>query len=164
MFRARILGAALSGLEARVLTEEQAKRLDTVATRYAAALCNGIAIYRRLNTDDEEEARWKVTTVCAEAVWKRIKVAPPSVELRIRRLRHFQALARRPQRHVQELAAVCGKVALENAEIQTFAWAPTCAPQVAPQTHGPCSSSTICFSWESFGEVLISWRPWGTIT
>eukprot|EP00959_Pyramimonas_sp_CCMP1952_P442637 9266141-Pyramimonas_sp.AAC.1 len=37
VFQSRVIGAAASGLEARVLTEDQTKKLDLVAVRYASA-------------------------------------------------------------------------------------------------------------------------------
>ncbi|CAK0860233.1 unnamed protein product [Prorocentrum cordatum] len=49
VFQGRAIGAAASGLEARVLTSDQTKKLDSVAARYASSPRQGIAIYRRLN-------------------------------------------------------------------------------------------------------------------
>ena len=75
VFQSRAIGAAVSGLEARVLTRDQGKKLDSGAARYAGASRHGDRDLSQVERGGEEE-RWKVTTICAEAGWKKIK-APP---------------------------------------------------------------------------------------
>ena len=126
-FQSGIIGAAASGLEARVLTHDREKKLDAEAVRHASAPRQGIAIYRQLNEEGKEE-RWEVTTTRAEAVGGAKKalnssfVGPVTTEL---------SLAA-PGRRAQELAAVFGKVAFENAEAQQFSRAPVCPVEVTP--------------------------------
>ncbi|CAK0902512.1 unnamed protein product, partial [Prorocentrum cordatum] len=83
-------------------------------------------------TSDLGVRKWKVTAICAEAVWQKIKVAPPGVEIVAPGLRRYQALARNPHRRAQEFAAAFGKVAFENVAPQQFPWAPACTPTVTP--------------------------------
>lgn len=98
LFLGLVQSAALSGMEAFVVSDTATRRLDAVLVpmlRYLSA--------RRRRAPPEKPVRELPTVVMA-----RWGVAPASVELRTRRLRLYQTWARQQDAHRQEVASVFG--------------------------------------------------------
>jgi hypothetical protein len=107
IFRSVVIGSALAGLIAVVLTEAETSRLDRAVVRLARKIMLGKAA--RAGSDPTKFASLPNT-----AVWRYIGCAPMAVELRIRRLTFWTTVARTPERYKQLLAAVFG--ALTNID------------------------------------------------
>ena len=98
-----VRGAALSGLEALVFTDTECARLDSTLLRFARKLLRGAAC-RQTHTDGGVLCR----AVPDSDVCRLLRIVPSKLELTIRRLQYWQAVARRPDSHSTVLAAVFG--------------------------------------------------------
>ena len=103
VFQAMVRGAALSGLEALVLTDTECARLDSTILRFARKLLRGAACHKT-HTDGGVLYR----AVPDSDVCRLLRIVPSKLELTIRRLQYWQAVARRPDSHSAVLAAVFG--------------------------------------------------------
>eukprot|EP00959_Pyramimonas_sp_CCMP1952_P304408 6370773-Pyramimonas_sp.AAC.1 len=99
-FISYVYEAALSALHVLLLTPSQIGRLTKVLTKLLRSLLGG----RRTMWKEDGSAR----TLTNEQVWQYWKLAKPEVELRVRRLRLFQRMARFPEARHQAIAAVFG--------------------------------------------------------
>ncbi|CAK0900714.1 unnamed protein product, partial [Prorocentrum cordatum] len=109
IFKCQVLNSALSGLEvwARKYTPLRKSDLADIESRvvkYGRVLLNGTASY-----DDDH-----VRQIPSVYVLHKLQVAPLFVELRIRRIKWMQQMARTPQVSVQPLAALFGHMSFEK--------------------------------------------------
>ena len=103
VFQAMVRGAALSGLEALVLSDTERARLDSTIRRYARKLLRGAACHKT-HTDGGVLYR----AVPDGDVCRLLRIVPSKLEVTIRRLQYWQAVARRADSHSAVLAAVFG--------------------------------------------------------
>eukprot|EP00959_Pyramimonas_sp_CCMP1952_P136603 2858874-Pyramimonas_sp.AAC.2 len=105
-------GAATSGLTGLVLSEAQTDKLDRQRLKFGR-----VGVDVRLQVDDGNgRAHEVIRTPPAHQIWLRLGTVPIAVELRVPRLKEWQAISRRPQWHKQQLAAVSGDLELKIAK------------------------------------------------
>ena len=136
IFRSRVVGAAVSGLEARVLAKHHLAQLDRRCLRYARAVLGGVAT-RSWHKDDEGNNVQRFNTISNQAVWKLLGVVPCGHELLVRRIKMWQSVARDPGHHCQLLAAVFGKAVFESPSPHRCSWAPSLATDLDNSKHNP---------------------------
>ncbi|OLP76247.1 hypothetical protein AK812_SmicGene43842 [Symbiodinium microadriaticum] len=109
IFKSGVYSHAVSGLEARVLTQSELDRLDRFVFSKGRKVMRGDACAKILSEDGTMEYH----AIPSKKVWRFLQLVPTSIELRVRRLKHWQSVARCPHRHVQLLASVFGQFSFE---------------------------------------------------
>eukprot|EP00959_Pyramimonas_sp_CCMP1952_P133463 2790805-Pyramimonas_sp.AAC.1 len=122
--RSNVIGAAVSGLAAPVLTESQVARLESTCPRYLKVLLGGVAQRTDLIADGGPTTT-VTPTPPAGVMWRQAGLVPTRLELRVQRLREWQKVARSPGWHVQQLAAVFGALDLERETPSAISWFPS---------------------------------------
>ena len=110
VFSCNVYSKLLSGLEARVLLDGECRRLDRAVLGYGRKLMRGEACAKVV----AEDGTTLYHAVPSIDVWRFLQLAPTSIELRVRRLRFWQSVARNPGLHVALLAAVFGQCEFET--------------------------------------------------
>eukprot|EP00959_Pyramimonas_sp_CCMP1952_P291386 6095226-Pyramimonas_sp.AAC.1 len=113
-FRSDVIGAALSGLTALVLSASQVARIESTCLRYLRVLLGGVATRIEVVSPDASQTT-VIRTPPAEVLWRQSGLVPIELELRVQRLKEWQKIARSPAYHVQQLTAVFGALDVEAA-------------------------------------------------
>ena len=88
----------------------QLDRLDRFVRSKGRKVMRGDAGAKILSEDGTMEYH----AIPSKKVWRFLQLVPTSIELRVRRLKHWQSVARCPHRHVQLLASVFGQFSFED--------------------------------------------------
>ena len=115
VFRSAVQGAALAALEAYVIPAASLAKLDRELTKRARVLlrgkaCKKISKSTGLLLEHPGDAEVRYVKHSNAQVWKQIRCLPCAPELRLRRLKWMQAVARHPEQHRQHLAALLGRL------------------------------------------------------
>ena len=110
IFKSSVYSHVVSGLEARVLHKGEYDRLDRFVLSKGRKVMRGDACAKILS----EDGQIAYHAVPSHKVWRFLQLVPSSIELRVRRLKLWQAVARCPHKHVQLLAAVFGRFSFET--------------------------------------------------
>ena len=111
MFTALVYNTLLSGLEACCLTKTHLQRIDSKVLSYGRKLMRGEACVKLVSEDGSTEFH----ALPSRKVWQYLELVPTSVELAVRRLQFWQAVARNIAAHTPVLAVVFGSFKWEAA-------------------------------------------------
>ena len=112
VFSALVYAPLLSGLEVCRLDTTSLSRLNRCVLKYGRKLMCGNACEKQVLDDDSVKHIAKSNT----AVWDFLQLASADRELRVRRLKWCQTLAKDPIKHSVFLAALFGKLQFEHAD------------------------------------------------
>ena len=115
-FSGMVGSALLSGLEALVLSPSQCQLLDSVLLMYGRKLMRGSACRKTV----QEDGSVTYNACRSKQVWEYLRMVPCSIELRVRRLRSLQGLARSPELHCNVLASLFGRFPHDGPDIEAF--------------------------------------------
>ena len=116
LFSDMVGSALLSGLEALVLSPSQCQLLDSVLLMYGRKLMRGSACRKTV----QEDGSVTYNACRSKQVWEYLRMVPCSMELRVRRLRWLQGLARSPELHCNVLASLFGRFPHDGPDIEAF--------------------------------------------
>ena len=103
----------LSGMEARVLREGEKKRMDQAALHLGRQRFGVVATNRTTTTTLNDENITTYNEINKVQVMRKLSFSSTDSELRARRLKRWQKMAREPERHAQSLAALLGRSKFE---------------------------------------------------
>ena len=112
VFTAMVHAPLLSGLEVCRLDTTSLSRLNRCVLKYGRKLMRGKACEKQVLDDGSVKHVAKPNT----AVWDFLQLVPADRELRVRRLKWYQTLAKDPIKHSVLLAALFGKLQFEHAD------------------------------------------------
>ena len=116
IFSGTVVAALLSGLEALTLSAAQLRRLDSIMLTYGRKLMRGKACRKH----EQPDGSIRYIACTSAHVWQYIRLVPCEVELRVRRLRWLQNLARQPDAHSNVLAALFGAFPQDPRDFPSF--------------------------------------------
>ena len=109
-FQSIIDGNLYSGLVLRLVSDSNLKKIDKFRLALLRRMMRGKACIKDEGGDGGEI---KYRSISSKEVWSHWKLVPSQYDLLIRRIRRYQAWARRPQHHTQILSAFFGKMKIE---------------------------------------------------
>ncbi|CAE7451344.1 unnamed protein product [Symbiodinium microadriaticum] len=104
VFLGMVYEVLLAGVDALVLGRRHYDKLDRIVTAYGRRLMRGTACEKT----EDEHGQIHYRSVPNSAVFRYLGIASSRVELRIRRLKFLQRLARDPCKHHQVITAIFG--------------------------------------------------------
>ena len=104
VFLGMVYEVLLAGVDALVLGRRHYDKLDRIVTAYGRRLMRGTACEKT----EDEHGQIHYRSVSNSAVFRYLGIASSRVELRIRRLKFLQRLARDPCKHHQVITAIFG--------------------------------------------------------
>ena len=105
VFRALVYEAAVSGMTAFVLTQSNVFKLTVKVVKYGRVLLQGRACRRKYENEEPTSYEALSNSEVLRLLW----LSPIDVELRVRRLRFWQAVVLEPDNHIQIVAAYFGR-------------------------------------------------------
>jgi hypothetical protein len=113
VFRSRVQSAGLMGQEAYVYLEADAKQIDSTMLKYGRKLLGGGSCIKQRDLKGNIIKHRSLTN---KEVFAKIKLVPAMLEMRIRRIKWMQAVAKDTSNHIQLLCALFGRMKCENAD------------------------------------------------